>query len=141
MRSRSPELDLPAEIFQPFERLSVGVHPRGQAAVGRCRDRLGQPLDVGFGGTQIGGLWEQHIAQWGVIRHVESLRQIANAQTGRVEDHAAAVGRDLAQDDAQQRGLAAAVGADQPDALARIDGEGDVLEQQRFCAGKAFGDV
>jgi len=61
---------------------------------------------------------------------LERLRQVAHREAGRREGDAAAVGRDLAGDDSQQRGLAAAVGPDQACALAVVEGEGDALEEK-----------
>ena len=105
----------------------------GQAFALRFVRRLGQRLGgvdhVVVGGEQLVerafGLGEQGSAGG----EVRLLAQQGHARAG-VEAHVAVVGLVEAGQDAHQRGLADAVGADEADALAGVQLEADVLEQR-----------
>src|SRR5690606_28879446 len=68
------------------------------------------------------------------------LVEIGDLQARAVLD-AAAVGPQLPQQQAQQGGLAAAVGADQADAVAAFDDRAEVVDQPRFAARMAEAQV
>ena len=63
------------------------------------------------------------------------LRQVADARAAGA-GQLALVGLALAGEDAQERRLAGAVGADEPDALARLDGEADLVEDELAAEGE-----
>ena len=73
-----------------------------------------------------GGLAVQRV---GVVLRVVARRDVA------AEHHAAAVGRELAGDDLEERGLAGAVGADDGDLLAAADREVDPIEDDEVAVG------
>ena len=72
-------------------------------------------------------------------RHIgEPLAQIAEATAGRAR-HRAGIVPLVADEDAQQGGFAGTVRADQSNALAGVDGERDVLEEDRVA--EALGEI
>ena len=97
--------------------------------IGRFGQRLGGADHVVVGGEQFVerglGLGEQGAAGG----EVRLLAQQGHARAG-VQADVAVVGLVEAGQQAQQRGLAGAVGADQADALAGVQLEADVLEQR-----------
>ena len=59
---------------------------------------------------------------------LEPLLEVADAQVRLVEGHHALIGAFQPCQDAQQGGLAAAVGTDQANPLSRVEAEGDIVE-------------
>ena len=60
---------------------------------------------------------------------LQTLRQVSDAQIGGGELHHARVGQLVAHQNAEQRGFAAAVGANQADALTGVDGKGNIFKK------------
>ena len=90
-------------------------------------------------GRQDVGVRGQHLVDDRVIGDLlDLLRQEADAQVLAGAD-LAAVERHLPHDEAEQRGLAGAVGPDQPDAHARLDVQAGLVEER--LAAEGFGDV
>ena len=106
----------------------------------RLGDGLGQPRQPRLGRLALAaGSSAQHVAHRRSRAELERLRQIADAQRRGRKLDAAPVGRHLAGQDAQQRGLAAAVRPDQPGAVAAVQVEVDPV--QHFHIAEPFGDI
>jgi len=95
-------------------------------------ERLGRRLHRPFGLGQVRLGRQQHVVHGG--RRVvlgEGLRQVADGRLGRRDNDSASIRLVHAGDAAEQRRLAAAVGADQPDPLALPDDEADTIKDSR----------
>ena len=132
------------------QRLGVGARPvaapvdRPRAAPRRRRRCVGladlmAQLDDAPLGRQDLGVRGQHLVDDRVIGDLlDLLGEKADAQVLAGAD-LAAVERHLPHDEAEQGGLAGAVGPDQPDAHARLDVQAGLVEQH--LAAERFGDV
>ena len=141
-REHGVGVGLPPRAAQRLE-LGQGAVVRGQGrgqrvVPGGC-DRLSQMVQPGFGCLAFAQRRAEHITHRGARREVERLRQVAQPDSSGRTLHAAAVGGQLAGDDLEQRGLAAAVRPDQTDPVAAVEVEVDAV--QHFDVAEPFGDV
>ncbi len=136
-----PPLDLvAAQRLESLDRGGVGGEhflPRFGRRVGRG-ERRRQRVQVGAGGGQFGVGPAQRLVHRARQVLLGVLLQVADA-VARPERDRAAVGPQPPGDDLQEGALAAAVRPDQPDLLAAVEDEGDVLQHRavREPLGKA----
>lgn len=101
-------------------------------------ERLLGPAQLGLQCAQIRESQVYGVLDGGGRGQGDGLRQIADAVGGE-HGQLAAVRAFLTRDEPQERGLAGAVVADETGLLARLEGEGDLVEDG--TAGVALGDV
>ena len=116
----------PAELGDRRRRRIVG-DARGRLVV--RADEIAQRAEPGRDGV------EHRLVAPGVER-VGVLRQARDAAARRAADDAG-VGREIAGEHLEQRGLAFAVAAEHGDALARLNRQADVVEQREVAEGDA----
>ena len=141
-RERQPrEHQLDPLLEAPAVALLEGVLQATQPRQGCRRAVLGH-LDRGMvvGRHEIGQVTQplgDHVEDRAIGRERHILLEPRDADPGGLPDHAA-VGLDLAGNDAQQRGLAAAVPADDAHALPRLQLQAHLVEQRRVAVGERY---
>ena len=122
--------------FQPPERASVRSDAVGEAGAAEGLVDAGVAFEIVevFAGDGVGDDLVDGLAggEFDVLRDVAGARVAAHGD-------GAGIGLDLAGEDAEQGGFAGAVAADQAEAFAFGDAEGDVLEEEAGAEG--FGEA
>ena len=133
------EIGLPHELARERDALLPPAGERRDGRPGRAALRhereprnvlVGREpgLPVLLAGVRARGALEHRLADRRALAEDRHLREIADAQAP-LRGPRALVRRDLAREDREQRRLPGAVRADQADAVARVDGTRDPLEQ------------
>ena len=111
-------------VVEPMEQLLVV----GALVVGAFGDLARQPLDFGLYAQHLLERLGRLVGQRRGIGHAHGLRQVTDG-TLAVDRHGARRGLLLARDDAQQRSLARAVLAHEPDAVLGVYQKRDIVEK------------
>ncbi len=117
-----------AREFAPAERghrlVELGVLEEEAAGPPRHVDGLAAEVDVVARGA------ERLAQREGRVEVLPHLAERDDDRPGLGEVHRAGVGREIAGEDADERGLAAAVRTEEPETVARAEHEVDVFEQE-----------